>query len=120
MWWLIGLYVLHTMGELSLSPIGLSMVSKLAPARFASLLMGTWFLANAAANKLAGSLSALIPPGAGEKAASAGPVVYPHIAGMEITNLYQFFTIFIVISGVAAITLFLIYRRLIKMMHGVN
>ena len=61
MFWLIGLYVIHTMGELCLSPIGLSMVSKLAPVRFSSLLMGTWFLANAAANKFAGTLSALIP-----------------------------------------------------------
>ncbi len=68
MWWLFALYLLHTMGELCLSPIGLSMVSKLAPLRFSSLLMGTWFLANAAANKLAGTLSALIPPGAGEGA----------------------------------------------------
>lgn len=45
MWWLFALYVIHTMGELCLSPIGLSMVSKLAPIRLSSLLMGTWFLA---------------------------------------------------------------------------
>ncbi|MCC7232618.1 MAG: peptide MFS transporter [Bacteroidia bacterium] len=119
MWWLISLYVLHTMGELSLSPIGLSMVSKLAPVRFASLLMGTWFLANAAANKLAGSLSALIPPGAGEHAAEAA-TASPHFLGMEITNLYQFFTIFIIISGSASLLLFLLYRKLEKMMHGVH
>lgn len=119
MWWLIGLYVLHTMGELSLSPIGLSMVSKLAPARFASLLMGTWFLANAAANKLAGTLSALIPPGAGEEAAAAAEG-YPKIMGYEITNLFEFFNIFIIMSGAAAIILFVLYRRLLKMMHGVN
>ena len=118
MWWLIGLYVLHTMGELCLSPIGLSMVSKLAPMRFASLLMGTWFLANAAANKLAGTLSALIPPGAAELA--AGPVVYPAIFGFEITNLYKFFMIFIIMSGVAAAILILIYKKLVKMMHGVH
>lgn len=119
MWWLIILYVLHTMGELCLSPIGLSMVSKLAPVRFASLLMGTWFLANAAANKLAGSLSALIPPGAGE-AASTGPVTYPEILGFQITNLFQFFNIFIIMSGAAALLLFIIYRMLLKLMHGVN
>jgi len=61
MFWLTALYVLHTWGELCLSPIGLSMVAKLAPARFASLLMGVWFLANATANKFAGMLSALYP-----------------------------------------------------------
>jgi POT family proton-dependent oligopeptide transporter len=58
---LTGLYLLHTWGELCLSPIGLSMVNKLAPARFASLLMGVWFLANATANKFAGMLSAYYP-----------------------------------------------------------
>ena len=118
MWWLIVLYVLHTMGELCLSPIGLSMVSKLAPLRFSSLLMGTWFLANAAANKLAGTLSALIPPGAGE--AAAATTHFPKLLGFEITNLYDFFMIFIFMSGIAALVLFVLYRRLLKMMHGVN
>ena len=120
MWWLTSLYVLHTMGELCLSPIGLSMVSKLAPVRFASLLMGTWFLANAAANKLAGSLSALIPPGAGETPLAAGSLEYPTLLGFQITNLYEFFMIFILMSGIAGLILVLIYRKLIKMMHGVH
>lgn len=61
MLWLILLYVIHTFGELCLSPIGLSMVNKLAPFKFASLLMGVWFLANAAANKFAGTLGGLYP-----------------------------------------------------------
>jgi len=61
MFWLIGLYWLHTMGELSLSPIGLSMVVKLSPIKFSSLLMGVWFLAMATANKFAGELSGLYP-----------------------------------------------------------
>ncbi|MCD5324247.1 MULTISPECIES: peptide MFS transporter [Pontibacillus] len=47
-------YLLNTLGELCLSPIGLSMVTKMSPAKFASALMGVWFLSNAAANKLAG------------------------------------------------------------------
>jgi POT family proton-dependent oligopeptide transporter len=59
--WLISLYMIHTFGELCLSPIGLSMVVKLAPLRFASLLMGVWFLSTATANKFAGELSALYP-----------------------------------------------------------
>lgn len=61
MLWLIGLYTIHTFGELCLSPIGLSMVNKLAPLKFASLLMGVWFLSTAAANKFAGELSKLYP-----------------------------------------------------------
>src|SRR5690606_34696342 len=50
MFWLIGLYWLHTMGELALSPIGLSMVVKLSPQKFTSLLMGIWFLSMATSN----------------------------------------------------------------------
>jgi POT family proton-dependent oligopeptide transporter len=59
--WLTGLYLIHTIGELFLSPIGLSMVNKLSPVRFASLLMGVWFLSTAAANNFAGFLSSFYP-----------------------------------------------------------
>lgn len=58
-WWLIGSYAVVTVGELFLSPIGLSLVSKVAPARLTSLLMGGWFLATAIGNKLSGVLSSL-------------------------------------------------------------
>lgn len=115
MWWLFALYVIHTMGELCLSPIGLSMVSKLAPLRLSSLMMGTWFLANAAANKFAGTLSALIPP-SGE-ADPSKPVVFPSFLGYQITNLYEFFMLFIVMTGVAAGILFLLSSWLQKMMN---
>lgn len=118
MFWLFALYIVHTMGELCLSPIGLSMVSKLAPLRLSSLLMGTWFLANAAANKFAGTLSALIPPSAGDT--SAAPVAIPSFLGVEINNLFIFFCVFIVLSGSAAALLVVLYKKLIKMMHGVN
>lgn len=118
MFWLFALYIVHTMGELCLSPIGLSMVSKLAPLRLSSLLMGTWFLANAAANKFAGTLSALIPPGAGEAPAEGAEI--PSFLGVEISNLFIFFCVFIVLSGAGALVLVAIYKRLIKMMHGVN
>jgi POT family proton-dependent oligopeptide transporter len=55
--WLIGVYFLHALGELSLSPIGLSAVTKLAPARIMGFLMGTWFLTNAVGNFTAGSVA---------------------------------------------------------------
>jgi POT family proton-dependent oligopeptide transporter len=58
--WLFFVYLLHTIGELCLSPVGLSMVTKLAPARVTALMMGIWFLANAAANYLAGILEELL------------------------------------------------------------
>jgi POT family proton-dependent oligopeptide transporter len=121
MWWLITLYALHTMGELCLSPIGLSMVSKLAPLRLSSLLMGTWFLANAAANKFAGTLSALIPPGAGEEAPEPGKALeFPVFMGVQIDNLFTFFMVFIALSGSAAILLVIIHKWLQRRMHGVN
>lgn len=59
--WFVVLYLLHTWGELCLSPIGLSLVAKLAPKRFASLLMGVWFLGNAGGYVLTGTLGALLP-----------------------------------------------------------
>lgn len=116
---LFALYIVHTMGELCLSPIGLSMVSKLAPIRLSSLLMGTWFLANAVANKFAGTLSALIPPGAGESPAEAGAKI-PSFLGIEISNLFVFFCVFIFLSGAGSLILLAGYRKLLKMMHGVN
>ena len=53
-WWLVGVYFLHTVGELCLSPVGLSIVTKLAPPRIMGAMMGVWFLAIAVGNKLAG------------------------------------------------------------------
>jgi POT family proton-dependent oligopeptide transporter len=53
-WWLVGLYFLHTIGELCLSPVGLSIVTKLAPQRIVGSMMGVWFLSIAMGNKLAG------------------------------------------------------------------
>ena len=58
--WLVCVYLLHTVGELCLSPIGLSMVTKLAPARLAAVMMGIWFAASAIANYLAGALEGLL------------------------------------------------------------
>jgi len=111
--WLFSLYIIHSMGELCLSPIGLSMVSKLAPLRLSSLMMGTWFLANAAANKFAGTLSALIPPTI--EAGSTEPVVYPSFVGIQITNLYEFFMLFIIMTAAAAGILLLLSGWLEKM-----
>jgi POT family proton-dependent oligopeptide transporter len=54
--WLFLFYLFGTLGELCLSPVGLSMVTKLAPTRFASLLMGVWFLSNSAAQYVGGRL----------------------------------------------------------------
>lgn len=105
--WLVGMYALHTWGELSLSPIGLSLVNKLAPFKFASLLMAVWFLANAAANKLAGILSALYP--------EAGKTT--RFLGYEMATMYDFFMLFVGMAGFASLILFLLTKKLQQMMH---
>ena len=55
--WLVGLYFLQTVGEMLLSPVGLSTMTKLAPPRLLGLVMGIWFLAAALGNKLAGVMA---------------------------------------------------------------
>ena len=55
--WLVVTYLLHTFGELCLSPVGLSAMTKLAPARIAGLMMGVWFLATSVGNFMAGRIS---------------------------------------------------------------
>jgi POT family proton-dependent oligopeptide transporter len=145
--WLILLYLIQTFGELCLSPIGLSLVGKLAPKRFASLLYGVFFISNASGYALAGTLGAILPA-TGDKFIKAKELgidlqavldkqivpsaeqvelltknqinfVYPQFAGFTIHNLYEFFMVFVVLCGVASIILFAISPRLKKMMHGV-
>ena len=82
--WLIAAYGCHSFGELCVSPIGLSYVSKVSPARFSALLMGVWYLSNAAANKVAGSVAALVE---------------------KIPTLTSFYTIFVVSSLGAAVVM---------------
>ncbi|GAA4876986.1 peptide MFS transporter [Ferrimonas pelagia] len=104
MWWLVGAYLFHTLGELCLSPIGLSMVTKLAPLRIASLMMGAWFLFIAAANKIGGLVGSLIGHG-GEKEEQLANAL-SIFAGIAITA---------VISGVI---LFFMANKLVDWMHG--
>ncbi|MBK7690325.1 MAG: peptide MFS transporter [Bacteroidetes bacterium] len=146
--WLILLYLIQTFAELCLSPIGLSLVGKLSPKRFASLLFGVFFLSNAAGYALAGSLGALIPA-TGDKFKKAQELGMdlqailnktvsptpeqlklleenqisasnPVFVGMEIHNLYEFFMVFVVLTGIAAVLLFLLTPLLRKMMHGIK
>jgi POT family proton-dependent oligopeptide transporter len=58
--WLIGVYFFHTIGELSLSPIGLSMISKLSPQNIVSVMMGVWFASLALAEYMAGMLESIL------------------------------------------------------------
>lgn len=106
MLWLTGLYFLHTMGELCLAPIGLSLVYRLSPARFSSLLMGVWYLSTSAANKLAGLLSSYYPENG----------VVKNFLGYKVATLYDFFMLFVAMSACAAVVLFVLSKKISKMM----
>ncbi|GAA5174629.1 MFS transporter [Niveibacterium umoris] len=93
--WLFIVYFLHTIGELMLSPVGLSMVSKLAPARFAGLLMGVWMLSSAVANYLSGTLEAML--------AGSGVPLYWFLVGSSVG---------------AGLVLLALTPMLKKLMHG--
>ena len=109
--WLVVVYVLLTFGELCISPIGLSMVTKLSPKRFTCLLMGVWFLTSAVANILAGQISTLYPDPS---------LPTPYLLGIPINSFTSFFMIFVVMSLIAAVILFLIRKRLETMMNGIR
>ncbi|HEX9050784.1 MAG TPA: peptide MFS transporter [Anaeromyxobacter sp.] len=109
--WLVMAYLFHTLGELCLSPVGLSYVTKLAPARFASLLMGAWYLANAAANKIAGAIAGLTPlPGEAHPTTAGGLAGF--LQRVSATNA-GFYSIFVV-SSFAAAALLLLFVPLLK------
>jgi POT family proton-dependent oligopeptide transporter len=146
--WLVLLYLIQTFGELCLSPIGLSLVGKLAPKRFSSLLFGVFFLSNASGYALAGTLGSILPAtGEQFKKATEGGIDlqavldktvtptaeqlkflaenkisthYPEFAGFTLHNLFEFFMVFVVLCGAAALLLFALTPKLKKMMHGIR
>ena len=100
--WLILAYLFHTLGELCGSPVGLSYVSKLVPARMIAFMFGMWYLAIAIGNKLAATLGGKIE---------------------EFTQNYslsQFFLIFTIVPIVSGILIFALHPLLKKLMHGVR
>lgn len=95
--WLLLTYFLHTIGELCLSPVGLSMITKLAPIRLASLMMGVWMLSSFVANILGGFIAK-----------------YTEVLGAY--TIFMSISVFVIALGVI---LLLLSRRLSKMMHGI-
>ncbi len=106
MFWLMAAYVLHTWGELAISPVGLSMVTKLAPLQFASLLMGAYFCGHFISHQIAGALAAAV------ERIEKGSLF--HLLGGQA----DFFLIFVVTSWVAGILLLAVAKRISKLMHG--
>ena len=102
MLWLVLAYFFQTMGELCLSPVGLSYVSKLSPKKLLGLIFGFWFLASAISNKIAGVMGGMID---------------------EISAKYSLSTFFLVIAIMpiaVALILVLMNPMLKKKMHGIN
>lgn len=99
---LILAYLFHTLGELCVSPVGLSYVSKLAPVKLVGLMFGVWFVANFIANLTAGVTGSYIDP------------------IVEEYGMTTFFMIFTLIPIGAGVIMVLLNRTLIRMMHGIR
>jgi len=102
MMWLTVAYLLHTMGELCLSPVGLSYISKLAPVRLLGLMFGIWFLNSAIANWIGGQTGSFID---------------------QISATYSmstFFLIFFFVPATAGLVLIALTPKMKKWMHGVH
>ncbi|MDX5319422.1 MAG: peptide MFS transporter [Bacteroidota bacterium] len=97
--WLVAVYLIHTFGELCLSPIGLSMVTKLAPQKIVSVMMGLWFASTALANYMAGVLENLL---------------HTYMPEMQLFN-------FLVLTSISSGVLLLILSPYLKkMMHDIS
>ena len=96
--WLVGTYLIHTTGELCLSPVGLSLVTKLAPLRLGSLMMGVWFLSSFVANFLSGYL-------------------------VQFFGKFGAMSIFGIIAGIViflGLVVVMLNKKLLTLMHGVR
>ena len=98
--WLILAYLFHTMGELCVSPVGLSYVSKLAPVKLVGLMFGIWFVSNFIANLLAGVTGSFIDP------------------IVEKYSMSFFFLIFTIVPIIAGLIMLGLNKFLVKKMHG--
>lgn len=94
--WLVATYFFHTVGELCLSPIGLSMITRLAPIQYVSMLMGVWFLSPFVAQIIGGYIAKYV----------------------EVMGALQIFAAIAAFVGLAGLVMFVISRKLITMMHG--
>jgi POT family proton-dependent oligopeptide transporter len=110
--WLAGLYIIHSVAELMISPVGLSMITKLSIARIVGLMMGVWFLSISVAQYFAGAVA---------------QVASVETVGGQVTNLKvslatytHTFTIIAWVAIAAGVALLLLSWPLKKLMHGVK
>jgi proton-dependent oligopeptide transporter, POT family len=110
-YWLAGLYLIHTSGELCLSPVGLSMVTKLAPERMTGMVMGAWFVSIACANYGAGLFS---------KIAGSVEIADDAVGQAALEGYRQAFVPIVWMAVSLGIGLFIASRAVNKLMHGVK
>jgi POT family proton-dependent oligopeptide transporter len=124
LWIIIGIYFFHTVGELFISPIGLSMVTKLAPEKLSGTLMGAWFLSFSGSNFLAGQLAKLTGSDGSvvevaENAETALAAVAP--TGLESLSRYiEVYTVFGLIAVGTGLLVVILSPKLNKLMHGIR
>ena len=111
-WWLVLAYLLHTMGELCLSPVGLSAVTKLSVPRIVGLMMGTWFLASAYSEYVAAQLSKI----AAIDSAATGIID----RASALASYNELFTFLFFIGCGFGVVMLLISPILKKHMHGIH
>src|SRR4051794_940604 len=112
LWWLAGLYLIHSLAELCISPVGLSMITKLSIARVVGLMMGVWFLSISVAQYVAGIVAQF----------ASVETVGGQVTNLKVsldTYLATFTTIAWIAIG-AGVLLFLLSWPLQKWMHGVK
>ncbi len=107
---LMVMYLFHTTGELSLSPVGLSLVTKLSPGKIVGFVMGTWFLSIAFAHKIAGEL--------GKLAAVPQEGADPRESLIAFTDVYLTWGVYVVLG--ATVVLLLLVPILKKWMHDIH
>ncbi len=112
-WTLALLYMFHTMGELFISPIGLSMVTKLAPARLTGTLMGVWFLSFAGSNYVAGALATLTGAGGEETAVNLS-------SADKLANYVDVYSTMGYVAIAVGLVVVLLSPQLKKLLHGIE
>ena len=112
MFWLLATYTLHTLGELCISPTGLSFVTRAAPVRLVSFLMGIWFLSSFVANKLGGTVAAQI-----EKI-EHGQINLFWYRWFKLGGQADFFLMFVISSITAGVIVLLMTPWLKRLLHG--
>ena len=111
--WIILIYFLHTLGELCLSPVGLSSVTKLSPQRIVGFMMGMWFFASAAGNYVAG----LIAKATASESSGNSSEIFDNIQKQSFMDVYTDVGLMAIGCG---ILLAVITPILKKLMHGAN